>query len=109
MSVLYIAGPMSGLPEHNYPAFFDAEEQLLTAGHNVLNPARIDELCSLEPGPRVWEWYKRRALRMLTDADGVALLPDWQRSRGASIEWVLARDLSIPRADLAHWTKQVAA
>lgn len=93
--ILYIAGPMTGHDQHNYPAFFDAEEQLLTAGYAVLNPARIDDLCATEPGDRTWEWYMRRALRMVTDADGIALLHGWQDSRGATLEAHLAGKLEM--------------
>ena len=38
--IVYIAGPMTGLPDLNYPAFNAAEEALTAAGHAVLNPAR---------------------------------------------------------------------
>ena len=40
MTVLYIAGPMSGWPESNYPLFHAAEEILREAGYEVINPAR---------------------------------------------------------------------
>jgi len=48
VTTIYIAGPMSGLPEFNYPAFFAAAEQLTAAGYDVLNPARPEgrEGCS---------------------------------------------------------------
>ena len=37
---LYIAGPMTGLPDSNYPAFFRAADQFASAGHDPINPAR---------------------------------------------------------------------
>lgn len=36
---VYIAGPMTGLPEFNYPTFFAAEEYLRSHGAKVMNPA----------------------------------------------------------------------
>ena len=34
---VYVAGPMTGLPEFNYPAFFAAEEYLRSHGAKVMN------------------------------------------------------------------------
>lgn len=39
---VYIAGPMTGLPEFNFPLFFEAEELLKGHGFEVINPARED-------------------------------------------------------------------
>ena len=35
---IYIAGPMSGLPEMNYPAFFAEATRLRGLGYEVINP-----------------------------------------------------------------------
>ena len=37
---IYIAGPMTGLPDSNYPAFHAAEARLQALGHEPHNPAR---------------------------------------------------------------------
>jgi hypothetical protein len=34
--ILYIAGPMTGLPDYNYPAFEQARASLEAAGYRVL-------------------------------------------------------------------------
>ena len=104
MTVLYIAGPMSGLPEFNYPAFHEAEERLLDVGYAVLNPANIDALHNPEPGqPQEWDWYMRHALRQVLDADGIALLPGWEFSRGAKLERHIGRELGIPAWRVGVW------
>lgn len=41
---VYIAGPMHGRPEYNYPAFHMAAKRLRAAGHFVINPAELSEL-----------------------------------------------------------------
>lgn len=40
---IYIAGPMRGIKEFNFPAFFEAERKIKALGYTeVHNPARID-------------------------------------------------------------------
>lgn len=96
---LYIAGPMTGLPEFNYPAFFAAAEALQAAGHEPINPARDEgrEDC------KTWLDFMRASLRDIADADGIAYLPGWSDSTGATIEVGLARDLQMPVRPLAGW------
>lgn len=99
MTTLYVAGPMTGLPEENFPAFFAAEKQLKAAGATVLNPAARAGKTKNMP----WSWYLRRGIRDVTLADGVALLPDWELSRGAQLEVRVARGLDIPCVTIDGW------
>jgi hypothetical protein len=94
---LYIAGPMSGLPEYNYPAFHAAEADLRAAGHYVLNPARNPECDS-------WEGYMRAAIRQVIQADAVAFLPGSHNSRGARLELTIAAALGMEAKPLHEWT-----
>lgn len=96
---LYIAGPMTGREDFNYPAFYAAARDLTRAGFDVLNPAFDEKV----PGSRPWEWYMRRALSMVLDSDGVALLDGWEMSRGATFEHLTARTLDMPCRPLQVW------
>lgn len=93
---VYIAGPMTGLPEHNYPAFDEAEDQLGALGFLPLNPVHVGAGCVPGVCDHDWQWYMRRTLTLMLTADRVALLPGWENSRGARIERTLAHDLDIP-------------
>ena len=39
---LYLAGPMSGKPQMNFPAFEKAAKSLRRRGHDVVSPAELD-------------------------------------------------------------------
>lgn len=73
---VYVAGPMTGLPEFNRPAFFAAEAHLKSLGAQVMNPAILPDGWSHEA-------YMRIAIPMLMECEAVAFLPGWQHSSGA--------------------------
>ena len=89
---LYICGPMSGLPEYNYPAFHAAAAELRALGWSVVNPAENPEPC---PNP-TWDDWMRISLEQVRSASLLALLPGWERSKGARLEVETARELGIP-------------
>ena len=95
---LYVSGPMTGLPEFNFPGFHAAARQLRAVGYEVINPAEHDE----QPG-RSWEHYLRKDIRLLMDCDAVALLPGWGNSRGALLEKYIAQALSMPCRPVEEW------
>lgn len=86
---LYIAGPMSGHPDLNHPAFNRAALLLRELGYATLNPA------SLPTGER--GEILRRDLSILGEwADGVAVLPGWWKSDGAVGEVSAALACQMP-------------
>ena len=96
MKHIYLAGPMTGLPEFNYPAFFTETDRLQALGYQVENPAN-----NPEPPCKSWEGYMRLALAQMVRCDTIAMLPNWGNSRGAAIEFRLAGDLGMHIVD-AH-------
>ncbi|MGI6558284.1 MAG: DUF4406 domain-containing protein [Limnochordia bacterium] len=90
---LYIAGPMTGHPEFNFPAFHDAARRLRQQGYDVCNPAEMETEDTTKP----WAFYARRSVGLLVqDCDAVLLLSGWSDSRGALLEAVVARALGLP-------------
>jgi len=83
---VYLAGPMTGLPDFNFPEFARYAAALRNLGYGVVSPAEMD-------GGDVFQekhFYMRRDLRALLDCDGIVMIPGWQRSRGALIELLVA-------------------
>jgi len=87
----YLCGPMTGLPEYNYPAFMAVATALRQAGHQVVNPAE-DGLPVLAP----WGEHLRLAICKLLTCQQVATLPGCEHSKGAQLELHIARQLGMP-------------
>lgn len=88
---IYVAGPMTGLPDLNYPAFAAEVTRLRANGHEVASPAEIN--AGLESDG--WHACMRRDIAVLLTCDAVQLLPGWEASKGAGIEIFLAREFGI--------------
>jgi hypothetical protein len=85
---IYIAGPMTGLPQFNRPAFHQAALNLSFEKHVPLNPASLpDGLTEAD--------YMAVGLAMLQRADAIYLLTGWQFSVGARAEHALALKLGL--------------
>lgn len=88
---IYIAGPMTGMPDFNYPAFNEAAQHIRAAGYEVENPAEND----LPPG-KEWHEYLRNAISRMLTCEAVATLPGWSESKGAVLECDIAERLGMP-------------
>ena len=93
----YIAGPMTGLPQFNFPAFHTAAAQLRARGLDVENPAE-------NPAPPCGSWlaYMRMAVCQVAKSDALVLLPSWENSRGARVEFNLAVGMGLSVMTLAE-------
>jgi len=99
---IYISGPMTGIEDHNFPAFHAAAERLREAGWDVANPAEnFDGRTDL---PR--ETYLRADVALLAQCDAIALLPGWRDSRGARLEYALAQELGLDVFDAVTLNRQ---
>lgn len=100
---LYLAGPMSGIEQFNFPAFYEAAERLREGGVDIVSPAEMDAVDGIdehalasEDGdasklPKTWAQLLARDVMILGDetaaaVDGIVFLPHWYRSRGARLE-----------------------
>lgn len=81
---------MSGLAEHNFPAFHAAAGRLRALGYGVVNPAEINT----DPAA-TWHQCLRNDMAALAHCDTLALLPGWERSDGAHLELHVAHRLGM--------------
>lgn len=85
---VYLSGPMTGLPDYNRAAFNLRAEAFRAAGYSVKNPADISVTHGTD---KSYEFYFKRALRMMLDADVVYVFGDTTQSRGVEMELQVAK------------------
>jgi hypothetical protein len=103
---------MRGIPEFNFPAFHNATKALRDAGHTVFNPAEQDNErhgTDISKGNATGDEKEaaknhgfdlRVALGddlawICREAEGIALLPGWENSKGAKAEYATAVALGL--------------
>lgn len=104
----YIAGPMRGYKDFNFPAFDDARNRLLRLGWIVISPADLDREngvhedtpeseISSEEQIRIFVERDVRSLLALRaeNKDAIVLLEGWERSTGAGAELPLSLWLGL--------------
>lgn len=100
---IYIAGPMRGKPENNFPAFNAAASVFRHFGWHVFNPVEIGEqhFANAEDVPP--EMYIRKDIEALAQCDAICILPGWQGSVGARCEVGIALTLGLQFFDEVGW------
>lgn len=102
--IYYLAGPMSGIPQYNFPFFEMVASTLRFQGYNILSPAEMDDDGIREASfnspngegagaiqDQTWGDFLARDVKLVSDqVDGVIVLPGWKRSRGARLELLVA-------------------
>lgn len=101
----YLAGPMTGIPQFNFPLFDRVAAELRDAGWDIVSPAELDDpdtraaaLASPDGAPgdsslngETWADFLARDVKLIADAvDAVILLPGWEASKGARLEAFVA-------------------
>ena len=97
--VIYLSGPMTGLPEYNYPLFREVAGELREAGHRVYNPAEFPHKGDPKDFP-IRKAFAAYAAFICLEADTIVLLPGWQASKGVLAEKALAENCGL---DVVEW------
>jgi hypothetical protein len=102
---IYLAGPMSGIPEWNYPSFFKAADSLRKEGWRVFSPAEKDIEegyddqeakkegdTALAIAKGVFDYRKAYMwdIDKVVNGDAIFMLKDWEQSPGARGEHAAA-------------------
>jgi hypothetical protein len=107
---VYIAGPMRGIKDFNFPAFYVAAAKLEAAGHHVFNPAERDDdqygkeaaigdgdldVAAAEHGFSLREAMSADCEWICTQGTAIFMLKGWENSLGAIAEHALAKALGL--------------
>jgi hypothetical protein len=109
----YLSGPITGNSTYR-DDFARAEKIVAERGEEPVNPLHVpaacnDSSCLERGGPadehdggtlHSWECYLRGDLAALMTCDKVALLPGWEKSKGATLEQFVARTVNIEVEEL---------
>ena len=105
---IYLSGPMSWYPGDNRELFKEVEKLLLAIMESVtvMNPTTFPPLQST-PDDSYGEWwaYVQRDLNVIREKrpDMILMLPGWDNSAGALMEYIFAKRLNIPCSELADF------
>ena len=92
---IYVAGPMRGHDECNYPAFYAAESKLKNKNiYEIVNPARMDDESGLGQLSDIRVALKRD-IDEIFKVDSMYMLRGWEKSEGAIVEHALAVYLGL--------------
>jgi len=88
---VYISGSISGRNKEDADYHFKAVQKCIENSRDiyVYNPMEFKERDA-------WEDYMRDGIAALVDSDAILMLAGWERSRGASLERLIAFELKIP-------------
>lgn len=91
IKTIYIAGPMTGRPLYNFPAFDSAASALRALGWRVLSPADLDRDVGFDPcndkvTPDFMSQARLRDTAAIEQSDALMLLDGWEDSKGARAE-----------------------
>jgi hypothetical protein len=103
---VYLAGPMTGIPQFNYPKFHRIAKELRDAGYNVISPVEEDtqeyqtQAMASKDGLHgadgkfaglTWGDILSKDVKLVADkVDGVVVMDGWEKSRGARLEVFVA-------------------
>lgn len=103
-TIVYLSGAMSGVPEHNFPAFNQAATEMRAAGIYVFNPAEHFEGRTDLPRASYMQVDFQKLLDTAQvpgyEVRGVVLLPGWEVSHGARAEVTMAMEIGLK---FFHW------
>jgi len=87
---IYLSGKISGLPICEAIKNFESAENQLKGFADIVNPMRLRH-----DHDKSWQSYMKEDIKALMNCDAIAMLPNFNKSKGALIELNLAKSLGF--------------
>lgn len=88
---VYISGKITGLEYHEaYKKFEDAEKEVRNMGGVPVNPMKLEHKPSAD-----WYDFMEKDISELLRCEGIYMLENWGNSKGARIEYNIAREMDL--------------
>lgn len=110
---VYLAGPMRGYRDYNFPRFESTAANLRDMGHTVFSPhendlekgyaTRTEFGYDFKPAEEIMRDCIMDDLSYIAhEAEAVALMPGWKKSSGVAVELALAKFLGLKILELSE-------
>lgn len=95
--IIYIAGPMTGIPEYNKPEFDRVAKQIKIQWKGTAMPTTVINPARNYGGDQTLTHaqYMRYSIHQLLIVDAVYMLNNWEFSEGATAEHTIAKSLGL--------------
>ncbi len=120
----YLAGPMSGYPQFNFPLFHRVAAELRAQGYTIVSPAELDTpavqaaaMASKDgalQGPnnqiadQTWGDILAKDVKLVADEiDGIIFLHGWDQSRGANLEAFVGLLVNKRPFEFMQWDDEI--
>lgn len=97
--IVYLSGAMAGMPGRNFELFKKCADGWRAAGWTVVNPAENFGGCDK---PTRFQRLKQDYVSLVTSCEAIAMIPGWEKSEGAMVEFMIAKSLGYPVYDATH-------
>jgi Domain of unknown function (DUF4406) len=91
MNKLFLAGPMTGIEDKNYPLFNRVTAEFRNVDFQVCTPTEFFD----GKTDRERKEYMSESIKWLVQADTIVLLPGWEKSPGAYLLASIAKELEL--------------
>lgn len=92
MKKVYISGPITGLPMCEVKDnFMKVEKEIKDFGHKPINPLKVSPFSTR----KTYKDYLIDDIEALIRCDAIYLMPGWKKSKGANLEFVIAKELGL--------------
>ncbi len=91
---IYLSGGITNVQDYE-KIFLEAQDYYRSEGFEVINPIVIGSFIKYSKKNPTWNDYMKLDISYLMTCDAIAMLPNWEESKGAKLEKYIANELNM--------------